>query len=84
MVARAGGVVRFACAGTVRLPVGCAVRLAGEDYGVDDLLVGNNSLAFVVRSELALGAAYTVEFVGCGVELQAQLRAASGARRGAA
>ena len=59
------------------LPVGCAVRLAEED----DLLVSNDTLAFVVRSELELGASYTAQFVGCGVELEAEVEAASGGRR---
>ena len=54
------------------------MRLAEEDYGVDDLLVSNDTLAFVVRSELELGASYTAQFVGCGVELEAEVEAASG------
>ena len=56
---------------------------AEEDYGVDDLLVSNDTLAFVVRSELELGASYTAQFVGCGVELEAEVEAASGGRRSA-
>ena len=57
------------------------MRLAGEDYGVDELLVSNDTLAFGVRSELELGASYRAQFVGCGVELEAEVEAASGGRR---
>ena len=78
VIARSNGVVRFACNGAVYLPVGCSVRLDDQDYGVDDLLVSNDTLAFVVRSELQLGASYAVQFVDCGVDLHAELQAASG------
>ena len=78
VIARSGGVVRVTCDGAVHLPASCTVSFNNEEYGSEDLLVSNRSIAFVVRAELELGALYTVRFNECGMSVESQVQASAG------